>query len=207
MFFRISHIFLDNPWVQAKTLAVKTGKVLGTLLAQRVLGTRPITLVGYSLGSLVIFEALQHLASLSPSQTIGLVQDVFLFGSPLPVDRAQWAAVRRVAAGRVVNAYGSDDYVLAVLARVSGMNWGVAGLQPVEVQGVENVACDVDGHLKWRGLVGQCLVQCGAPGVDKAEVERQLARKAAEIEKEVDMTEEEAERAVKAGPGSDAAPP
>ncbi|KAL1947861.1 hypothetical protein VTO73DRAFT_13585 [Trametes versicolor] len=198
---------IDNPWVQAKTLAVKTGKVLGTLLAQRVLGTRPITLVGYSLGSLVIFEALQHLASLPPSQTIGLVQDVFLFGSPLPVDRAQWAAVRRVAAGRVVNAYGSDDYVLAVLARVSGMNWGVAGLQPVEVQGVENVACDVDGHLKWRGLVGQCLVQCGAPGVDKVEVERQLARKAAEIEKAVDMTEEEAERAVKAGPGSDAVPP
>ncbi|OJT06136.1 hypothetical protein TRAPUB_3071 [Trametes pubescens] len=197
---------IDNPWVQAKTLAVKTGKVLGTLLAQRVLGTRPITLVGYSLGSLVIFEALQHLASLPPSQTLGLVQDVFLFGSPLPVDRAQWAAVRRVAAGRVVNGYGSDDYVLAVLARVSGMNWGVAGLQPVEVQGVENVACDVDGHLKWRGLIGQCLVQCGAPGVDKAEVERQLARKAAEIEKQVNMTEEEADRAVKAGPGSDTSP-
>ena len=45
----------------AKALASKAGRVLGTLLAQRVLGNRPVTLVGYSLGSLVVFEALQHL--------------------------------------------------------------------------------------------------------------------------------------------------
>ncbi|KAI0664843.1 DUF726-domain-containing protein [Cubamyces menziesii] len=194
---------IDNPWMHTKMLAAKTGKVLGTLLAERVLGSRPITLVGYSLGSLVIFEALQHLASLPPSQTIGLVQDVYLFGSPVSTDRAQWAAVRRVAAGRVVNGYGSNDYVLAVLARVSGMNWGVAGLEPVEVQGVENVACDqVDGHLKWRGMIGQCLARCDAPGVDKAEVQRQLERKAKAIGEEMGMTEEEAEQAVQAGPGS-----
>ncbi|KAH9854179.1 DUF726-domain-containing protein [Lenzites betulinus] len=198
---------IDNPWMQTRALAVKTGKVLGTLLAQRVLGARPVTLVGYSLGSLVIFEALQHLASLPPAKTLGLVQDVFLFGSPLPTDPAQWAALRRVAAGRVVNGYGANDYVLAVLARVSGMNWGVAGLQAVDVQGVENVACEqVDGHLKWRGMIGQCLAQCGAPGVDRAEVARQLERKAAKIEEEVGMTEEEAERAVKAGPESDVPP-
>ncbi|KAI0336499.1 DUF726-domain-containing protein [Cubamyces sp. BRFM 1775] len=194
---------IDNPWMHTKMLATKTGKVLGTLLAERVLGSRPITLVGYSLGSLVIFEALQHLASLPPSQTIGLVQDVYLFGSPVSTDRAQWAAIRRVVAGRVVNGYGSNDYVLAVLARVSGMNWGVAGLEPVEVQGVENVACDeVDGHLKWRGMIGQCLTQCDAPGVDKAEVQRQLERKAKAIGQETDMTEEEAEQAIQAGPES-----
>ncbi|OSD01551.1 DUF726-domain-containing protein [Trametes coccinea BRFM310] len=178
---------IDNPWVHTRTLAVKTGKVLGTLLAERVLGNRPITLVGYSLGSLVIFEALQYLASLPPSQTLGLVQDVYLFGSPLPTDRAQWAAIRRVAAGRVVNGYGSNDYVLAVLARVSGMKWGVAGLEQVEVQGIENVACDeVDGHLKWRGLIGQCLAKCNIPGIDKAEVQKQLESKATEIGEEVD---------------------
>ncbi|KAI8998667.1 DUF726-domain-containing protein [Trametes punicea] len=195
---------IDNPWIHARTLAVKTGKVLGTLLSERVLGNRPITLVGYSLGSLVIFEALQHLASLPPAQTLGLVQDVYLFGSPLSTDRTQWAAVRRVVAGRVVNGYGRNDYILAILARVTGMNWGVAGLEPVEVQGVENVACDqVDGHLKWRGMIGQCLAQCGAPGVDDAEVKRQLERKASKIGEEMDMTEEEANRAVSAGPGPD----
>lgn len=188
----------------AKSLALKTGKVLGTLLASRVLGSRPISLVGYSLGSLVIFSALQHLATLPPSQTLGLVHDVFLFGSPLPTDRAQWAAVRRVVAGRLVNGYGADDYVLAVLARMSDMNWGVAGLSPVELQGVENVACDeVDGHLKWRGLIGKYLADCGAPGVDHARVREQLDRKAAAINKQVDMGEMEAERAVQAGDGAE----
>ncbi|KAI0670416.1 DUF726-domain-containing protein [Trametes maxima] len=194
---------IDNPWMHAKTLAVKAGKVLGTLLAERVLGNRPITLVGYSLGSLVIVEALVHLASLPPAQTLGLVQDVFLFGSPVSTDRAQWAALRRLVAGRLVNGYGANDYVLAVLARLSGMNWDVAGLQPVEVQGVENVACDqVDGHLKWRATIGQCLAQCDAPGIDREEVERQLAQRTAKLEEDMGMSEKEAERAVKAGPGS-----
>ena len=159
----------------AKNLAHRTGRVLGDLLASRVLGNRPITLVGYSLGSIVIFEALRHLATLPPAQTLGLVQDVYLFGSPIPADRTQWAAMRRVVSGRLVNGYGKDDYVLAVLARVSGMSWDVAGLTPVELQGVENVSCDeVDGHLKWRGMIGQCLAKCNAYGVDPEEVKKQL---------------------------------
>ncbi|CDO68312.1 hypothetical protein BN946_scf184799.g39 [Trametes cinnabarina] len=190
--------------MHTRTLAVKAGKVLGTLLAERVLGNRPITLVGYSLGSLVIFEALQYLASLPPSQTLGLVQEVYLFGSPVPTDRLQWAAIRRVVAGRVVNGYGANDYVLAVLSRVTDMNWRVAGLEPVEVQGVENVACDeVDGHLKWRGLIGQCLAKCSAPGIDNAEVQKQLDRRATKIEEDIGMDEAEAKAAVKAGPGPD----
>lgn len=223
----------------ARSLAIKTGKALGILLAERVLGTRPVTLVGYSLGSLVIFEALQHLASLPPSQTLGLVHDVFLFGSPVPADPAPWAAARRVAAGRVVNGYGTNDYVLAVLARVSGANWGVAGLRPVDVAGVEDMACDgVDGHLKWRGMVGAALEQCGAPGVNSEEVRTQLEVKLEEIRvaeikigeikveevkaeevkaeevkaegvemagisKAVDVNDEQAARAVEAGPGVD----
>ena len=213
----------------ARSLAIKTGKALGILLAERVLGTRPVTLVGYSLGSLVIFEALQHLASLPPSQTLGLVHDVFLFGSPVPADPAPWAAARRVAAGRVVNGYGTNDYVLAVLARVSGANWGVAGLRPVDVAGVEDMACDgVDGHLKWRGMVGAALEQCGAPGVNSEEVRTQLEVKLEEfkvdeikigemkveeveaeevkvagISKAVDVNDEQAARAVEAGPGVD----
>ncbi|KAI0721123.1 hypothetical protein C8T65DRAFT_692583 [Cerioporus squamosus] len=194
---------IDNPWMNAKSLAIKTGKVLGTLLAERVLGSRPITLVGYSLGSLVIFEALQYLATLPAAQTLGLVQDVYLFGSPISADPSQWAAIRRVVAGRVVNGYGKDDYILAVLSRVSDMNWNVAGMGPVELQGVENVACDqVDGHLKWRGMIGQCLAQCDAPGIDRAQVQEQLNKKGKEISKEMDMDEKEAKAAVQAGPGS-----
>ncbi|TCD64549.1 hypothetical protein EIP91_003987 [Steccherinum ochraceum] len=194
----------SNPWAHARSLAVKTGRVLGILLAQRVLGNRPITLVGYSLGSLVIFEALQYLASLPPSETTPLIQDVYLFGAPVTTDERAWSAARRVVAGRLVNGYGSSDYVLAVLSRMSSASWKVAGLQAVEVQGVENVECSfVDGHLKWRGQVGRSLQLCEAPGVSQAEVEKQIEERK-EIDQEMEIKPEEVESVLAKGPGVDA---
>ncbi|KAI0699711.1 DUF726-domain-containing protein [Cytidiella melzeri] len=194
---------IDNPWMTAKARASKTAHVLGTLISERVLGNRPITLVGYSLGSQVIFEALQYLATLPPERTAGLVQDVFLFGSPVSAGEAAWASVRRVVAGRLVNGYSTNDYVLAVLARASGGSWGVSGLQAVQVQGVENVECkEVDGHLKWRGMIGKCLRQCGAPGVLDAEVEEQLKNKEKKIEKLTDLSKSDVKKILKEGEGS-----
>ena len=165
---------LDNPWMNAKQLALKAGAVLGELLSNRVFGSRPVTLCGYSLGSLVIFEALKYLTTLPPSETANLIQDIFLFGTPAPIDESTWSAVRRVVCGRLVNGYAKEDYVLAVLSRASSASWGVAGLEAVQVKGVENVRCDVDGHIMWRGLIGSCLRKCGAPGIISEEVDAQL---------------------------------
>ncbi|KIP08134.1 hypothetical protein PHLGIDRAFT_69848, partial [Phlebiopsis gigantea 11061_1 CR5-6] len=192
-----------SAWLKIGRVIGNAGQVLGTLLAQRVLGNRPVTLVGYSLGSLVIFEALQHLASLAPSQmrVAELIQDVYLFGAPVPADERAWASARRVVSGRLVNGYAAQDYILAVLARVSDMSWGVAGLQPVNVQGVENFPCtEVDGHLKWRGMVGRCLQMCNAPGVVDSEVTLQIERKEMSIAAAVDMSQIDAERTIQAGP-------
>ena len=184
----------------AKARASKTARVLSTLLASRILGNRPISLIGYSLGSQVIFEALQHLAALPPSQTAGLIQDVFLFGSPVPADEAAWAAIRRVVSGRLVNGYSTNDYVLAVLARASGASWGVSGLQAVQVQGVENIECKkVDGHLKWRGMIGKCLQECGVEGVVEEEVQLQLREKEDAIEKAVDIGENDMDKIIERG--------
>ena len=68
-----------------------------------------------------------------------------------------------------------------MLSRVSNASWNVAGLTQVEVQGVENVACEgVDGHLKWRGMVGKALEECEAPGLVSNEVKKQVENKARE---------------------------
>ena len=138
-------------------------------------------MTGYSLGSLVILTALDHLASLPPAQTAHIVQDVYLLGTPAPTDSLTWSRVRRVVTGRLVNAYTSaeDDYVLAILSRISigsvtQGSFGVAGLQPVEVAGVENVYIEgVEGHVTWRGVVGKCLEKCGLKDIRHAEVEKQ----------------------------------
>lgn len=161
--------------MNARSLALKTGAVLGELIANRVFGNRPVTLCGYSLGSLVIFEALKYLATLPPSQTTHLVYDVYLFGTPVSTHSGQWAAVRRVVAGRLVNGYSRKDYVLALLARASDATMDVAGIQTVDVRGVENVCCeDVAGHTMWKRMVGKYLEDIGAPGILADEVNEQL---------------------------------
>ena len=89
----------DNPWSNAKALAIKAGRVLGILLANRAFGKRPVTLVGYSLGSLVLVEALKYLSTLHVAETMHLIQDVFLFGTPAPTNPRLWSAIRRVVGG------------------------------------------------------------------------------------------------------------
>jgi len=183
--------------MNAKALAVKAGAVLGDLLANHVFGSRPITLTGYSLGSLVIFEALKNLASLPPAETAHLIQDVYLFGTPVPADVPTWSGIRRLVSGRVVNGYSSNDYVLAVLSRASDANWDVAGLQPVDVMGIENVLCEsVDGHTMWRGMVGKCLRDCHAPGIISDEVDLQLTAVGIPAAKDNAMSPEEADQLV-----------
>ena len=96
------YIASDNPWSNAKALAIKAGRVLGTLLVNRAFGNRPVTLVGYSFGSLVLVEALKYISTLEVTETMHLIQDVFLFGTPAPTDLRLWSAIRRVAAGNTL---------------------------------------------------------------------------------------------------------
>ena len=131
----------------------------------------------------MVFEALQYLATLSPSETAHLIQDVYLFGSPIPLNTQSWASARRVVAGRLVNGYGTDDYILAILSRVSDGSWGVSGLGEVPVQGIENILCEgVEGHLKWRGLMGRSLRLCHAPGVRQGNIGIQMATNTKDID-------------------------
>ena len=141
-----------------------------------------MTLTGYSLGSLVIFEALKYLSTLPPSQSTHLVDGTYLFGLPTSTrDVTSWKKVRAVVSGRLVNGWvePEEDYVLAILSRATMLtegSWGVAGLAPVQVKGVENVKCEgVEGHLKWIGMVGRCLERCGVDGIVQQEVESKVA--------------------------------
>lgn len=161
-------------------------------MSQRFLGSRPITLTGHSLGSLVIFKALKYLATLPPSQTTHLIDSVYLFGLPTSTRKVKaWKKVRAVISGRLVNGWvePEEDYILAILSRASILtkgSWGVAGLAPVTVEGVENVKCEgAEGHLKWTGMIGRCLENCGVDGV----VQREVEDKVSDIGKQFDEAE------------------
>lgn len=85
------------------------GLILADSLVDRNLGVRPITLVGFSLGARVIFAALRELAN---KGALGLVQNVYLFGSPIVANRDEYLKVRSVVSGRFVNGYASNDWIL-----------------------------------------------------------------------------------------------
>jgi len=147
---------VDNPFSIAKHRAGKAGLVLADAIINKAQGNRPITLVGYSLGARVIYSCLRSLAK---RDAFGLVENVVLMGAPVPADDAEWREMRSIVAGRLVNVYSEQDYVLAFLYRMSSVQMGVAGLQRIELEGVENVDKGklVSGHLMYRHAVGRIL--------------------------------------------------
>ncbi|KAJ5923777.1 hypothetical protein N7454_009022 [Penicillium verhagenii] len=187
---------VDNPFSVAKSRADKAGEILADALINKVQGERPVTLIGYSLGSRLIFSCLQSLAKHGEH---GLVESVILMGSPTPSDAKYWRRIRSVVSGRVVNAYSENDSVLAFLYRTSSMQLGIAGLQKVEnVPGVENIDVSemISGHLRYQFLLGKIMQSVGLQDIDIEEVEREEAALAVEDKK---LEEERANNERQAG--------
>lgn len=181
---RIARV-LDNPYSVAKARSDKAGRVLAQALMQKVQGERPVTLVGYSLGARVIYQALLALAE---QNAFGLIESVFLLGAPTPCEDRDWRRIRAVVAGRIVNVYSQEDYILGFLYRTSSPQYGVAGLQVVEdVERIENYDATTlmggKGHTSYRYIAGQILRQVGVEDIDLAVIEKQeIARKKLEGE-------------------------
>lgn len=153
---------IDNPWAVSLDRATSAGQILADSLIERNLGTRPITLVGYSLGARVIFSCLQELAKRG---AYGLIQNVYLFGSPVVVKKEEYLRARTVVAGRFLNGYNRTDWILGYLFRLT--NGGirrVAGLGPIEdLPWIENFDATeyVTGHMEYRTSMPTLLLKCG----------------------------------------------
>ncbi|KAJ5856121.1 uncharacterized protein N7529_010065 [Penicillium soppii] len=196
---------VDNPFSVAKSRADKAGEVLADALINKAQGERPVTLIGYSLGSRLIFSCLQ---SLEKKNAYGLIESVILMGSPTPSNKEPWQKIRSVVSGRVVNVYSENDSVLAFLYRTSSMQLGVAGLQAVEgVPGIENVNVSemISGHLRYQYLLGKILTLTGLQDLDASEIEREEAALAVEDEQqEKQRLQNQKEAGVKDPESSDA---
>ncbi|KAI9655634.1 MAG: hypothetical protein M1829_000633 [Trizodia sp. TS-e1964] len=153
---------IDNPWTVSLDRAQAAGLIFADSLIDRNLGTRPITLVGYSLGSRLIFSCLRELAKRG---AFGIVQNVYLFGSPIVVKKDEYILARSVVSGRFVNGYSRNDWILGYLFRAtSGGIMRVAGLAPIEgIQGLENIEVTslVDGHMAYRAAMPRLLREMG----------------------------------------------
>lgn len=152
---------LDNPWNVSLDRAWSAGLILADTLVNRHLGVRPVTLVGFSLGARVVYSCL---VELSRRAAYGLVDNVYIFGSPLVVKQDQFSLARSVVSGRFVNGYSRKDWILGYLFRATSGGLGrVAGLAPItSIPHVENLDCTdyVEGHMGYRNAMPKLLKMC-----------------------------------------------
>ncbi|KAF2806710.1 DUF726-domain-containing protein [Mytilinidion resinicola] len=152
---------IDNPWTVSQARADAAGLILADSLIDRNLGSRPITLVGFSLGSRVIIACLRELAR---KGAYGLVQNVYLFGTPLVAKKDDYVRAKSVVPGRFVNGYATNDWILGYLFRATGGGISrVAGLAAVDVPGIENINVTeiVKGHMAYRAAMPKLLREVG----------------------------------------------
>jgi hypothetical protein len=148
-------LLIENAWTVAIDRSDKAGKLLAHVLMTGGNGGRPVTLIAHSMGARLVFSALLELCRCGAR---GLVQDVVLLGAPVPPTVERWKMARRVVAGRLVNGYSRGDWLLSVMFW-QGIAKPVAGLAPVEVDGVENVSLSsvVNGHFDYIGRLDEIL--------------------------------------------------
>ncbi|KAI5278327.1 hypothetical protein KEM54_004685, partial [Ascosphaera aggregata] len=127
---------VDNPFNIAKIRADKAGEILADALINKAQGERPVVLVGFSLGARVIYSCLNSLAD---RHAFGLVESAILMGAPVGCNPKNWAKMRSVTSGRLVNVFSDRDAILKFLFRATSLQFGLAGLSPVKkVNGIEN---------------------------------------------------------------------
>lgn len=105
---------------------------------------RPITLVGYGMGARVILHCLETLynegqvldsvTGTSINIALGIIENAVLIGAPVSSSFKVWSAARAVVAGRLINCFSSNDWLLAYLYRCKSYDLSVAGLAPVRLK-------------------------------------------------------------------------
>lgn len=191
---------IDNPWNVSLARAQAAGLVMADSLRDRNLGNRPITLLGFSLGARVIFSCLKELADKGAH---GLIQNVYLIGSPIVANKDDYLKARSVVSGRFVNGYCKNDWILGYLFRAtSGGIMRVSGLAPIEgIPGLENFDLTelVNGHMDYRAAMPRILREIGWEVLDDqfAEIEDpdpdNHAERQRELIREIDEARREAE--------------
>ena len=143
--------YIDNSWSVACSRADKAGGILAEVLESRIHGNNPVTLIGYSTGARVIFNALLQM------KTPGIVENVILIGAPVTCETGAWKNARKMVSKRLINAYSSKDWALRFLYRADQFAIGCAGLTPVlDCDEIEQIDIK-QAHFGLRDSLGDVL--------------------------------------------------
>jgi len=148
-------------WGAAVNKAIKQGPKLAAHIERRKTKYAFIDLIGFSLGTRVVYQALKDIAP-------GAVRNVYLFGGALPARFSWWRASQRIG-GRIVNFSSHHDNIL--LGYQANLRSGRSIGRPSTAKGSRNkgihtylravtnidVSKLVAGHLKYNPVLHQLL--------------------------------------------------
>ena len=149
---------IDNPWAVAKNRAEQAGKLLGDYIAENQFGGLPVSLVGYSLGTKVIINAIDRLAELGVE---GKIFDVYLLAGAVAKNDPRLQSLSRVVSGKVVNVYSHKDLVLSYIYRAAELLAQPIGNEPLYLEEIPVINIDVTesvgGHEGYKDKLGYIL--------------------------------------------------
>lgn len=138
---------VDNPWSIGLDRARKTGVILAGILIQQdseknettveeersansVILPTPVSLIGFSLGALVIYECLLELER---KGAFGIVHSVVLMGLPARFNPEAMTRARSVVSGRFLHVFSRNDWVLGFLHRTANATFTgeICGMIPL----------------------------------------------------------------------------
>jgi hypothetical protein len=127
-------------------------------------------------------------------RAFGIIQDVYLFGAPCIIKQKECLRAQSVVAGRFVNGYKRNDWILGYLFRATSTGIGqVAGLRPIENCGdIENLDCTeiVGGHLMYRDAIPKLMKESGYLVVSEEFNEMEDADPDKHRERQIELYEE-----------------
>ena len=153
---------IDNPWSVIMKRSKAVGIHLAAVLARKLHGERPVSLVGYGLGARVVFFCLLELATRYPAEVYsGILENAVLCGAPVTSHTAIWRKICCPVSGKVVNVFSTHDWVLSFLYKTSRVTKRVAGISAVNLDNRKMVNVDVSsiikGHTDYPNKMGDIL--------------------------------------------------
>jgi hypothetical protein len=149
---------ITNPWHTAMVKSMMTGILIADLIA-RTNNEDGFTLMGHSLGTRVIYYALQ---ALSTRKDI-CIKDVFLLGGTVDrLDIEGWEKAAKAVSGNIFNCYSSNDAILKYLCQPANLFLSKPiGLGPIDYKDNKINNFDVTGivssHMEYKNNLEKIL--------------------------------------------------
>lgn len=135
-------------WVKAMNNAEKTGELLGKVLS---VYNQDIILCGHSLGSRVIYYALEYLSNHEIHTSN--ITEIHLLGGAVGNKASDWKSVKKFTNAKIYNYYSSNDDVLKYLYNIGTIFQSEPiGRHEIDVNSIKNIntTTRVDGHSGYK---------------------------------------------------------